>query len=223
MDQLLYEASKTGDLSQVTQYSAECWKQHGTGTYMCMYRACTNGHLEFVKWLCQTFKLTYCPPELFAQTLKNGHLHVAQWLYSNFMITYITDVLVDAFIAVCGNGQLTAAQWMYATFKLTAADARSNSNYALRWSCIMGHLDVAKWLQETFGLTAEDFVVHDNYAFRLTVSNGQFAVVRWLCNVFGQKYPTWSHKRADSFWPELTLAAASRLTPDILYDVRCRM
>jgi hypothetical protein len=72
------------------------------------------------------------------------------------------------------------AQWLVTTFGLTAEDARSEDNYALRWSCDKGHLAVAQWLVATFNLTAEDVRTVD-----CDTLQDHPDVYQWLTTAFG--------------------------------------
>jgi hypothetical protein len=47
------------------------------------------------------------------------------------------------------------ARWLTERFGLTAEDARTRGNEALRGSCTLGRLEVVQWLTERFDLTAE--------------------------------------------------------------------
>jgi len=80
---------------------------------------------------------------------------------------------------------LSSAQWVVGQFGLTAEDARSVDNYALRWSCVYGHLQITQWFVEYFGLTTEDARSINNDALQWSCKNGHLHVAQWLVEYFG--------------------------------------
>lgn len=69
--------------------------------------------------------------------------------------------------------RLDVVQWLIEHFQLTAADARTGNNFALRWVCYHGHLVTAQWLVDRFGLTVADTQAVENEA------------LRWACHKWG--------------------------------------
>ena len=76
-------------------------------------------------------------------------------------------------------------QWLTSTFDLTADDARSNNNWAIRGAIGNGHLEVVQWLISTFNLTVDD--VQSNIVIQNAIKNGYLQVIEWLINTFQSK------------------------------------
>ena len=87
--------------------------------------ACTEGHLDVVKWLCRVFGLTAA----YVRGLDNWALRKA-----------------------CEHGHLEVARWLHTTFNLVQEDARACHSQALCLACSNGHLELAQWLHTAFSL-----------------------------------------------------------------------
>ena len=69
-------------------------------------------------------------------------------------------------------------------WELTADDARSKDNYALRWAAKNGHVEILRFLKDVFGLTADDTRDRDNHALILAAENGHVDVLKVLVDEF---------------------------------------
>jgi len=146
-----------GDLSQLQEMSHLELKhiQHNNN-YAFRY-ACCYGHLEVLKWLVDTFKLTIED----ARSEDN-----------------------DAFRCACSHGQLEVLKWLVDKFELTIEDARSDNNCAFRCACWKGHLEVLKWLVDTFELTLMDVRSLGNDALNLACKHGHLNILQFLIGCF---------------------------------------
>src|SRR6056297_2162609 len=107
--------------------------------------ASDNGHIEVVKYLCETYGLT---------------------------IEDIRSLDNEALRRASEEGHIEVVKYLYETYLLTFEDIRSRYNNALRWASQYGHLEVVKYLCETCGLTIEDIREDDNYALRWASEKG---------------------------------------------------
>jgi Ankyrin repeats (3 copies) len=89
-----------------------------------------------------------------------------------------------ALVIFCHRGDVAAATWLADRFELTAADARTADNWALRQACYRGHLATATWLTDRFALTADDVRANDNFALRVACTYGHLDVAAWLTDRF---------------------------------------
>jgi len=136
---------------------------------------CTNGHLEFAKWLMSTYKNIDIHADYeyaFRRSCENGHLKVAKWVYN------LGDVDIHtndewAFGSSCEEGHLTVAKWLYS---LGDVDIHADDEYAFRYSCISGHLKVAKWL---YSLGNVDIHSMGEWAFMRST----LEITKWLCKI----------------------------------------
>jgi hypothetical protein len=166
-------------------------------------KACAGGELQDLQWALATFPLgeeykevVIDMPELsIKQTMRLRKGLTVVELSERVVRQECMALLIqehglsarDAFLRSCCNGHLEMAQWLTATFGLTAEDARSKDNEALRSACADSEedLEMAQWLTATFGLTAEDARSKDNEALRSTCPYGRLEVAKWLVATFG--------------------------------------
>jgi hypothetical protein len=144
--------------------------------------ACADGEVADLQWAVATFEShVQCSPQLGLRLLKR----VARAECMTFVIRQFRVSPVEALQECCEAGRLDVAQWLTSAFGLTATDARSGNNFALRFSCENGHLAVAQWLVSTFGLTLADARALNDSAFFMSCANGHLAVAQWLASTFG--------------------------------------
>ena len=70
-------------------------------------------------------------------------------------------------------------------FGLTANDARTEDNDALKMAAYNGHVEVLRFLKNEFGLTAEDARTNNNEALRNAYRNGHIKVVEFFEQEWG--------------------------------------
>lgn len=116
MEVLLYRSARSGDLSQVTKYSAADWHKYKKEAAEHLLWSCSYGHLQVAQWLHNIFSLT--PDEARA--------------HNN-----------DALYWACANGHLNVGRWLHTTFGLTATDARTRHNQILFMACEGGRMPIA--------------------------------------------------------------------------------
>ena len=104
---------------------------------------------DLFEWLHDNVRSCY--NHAFDVACSEGHLDVVKWLYTVFHITMSRSNENYAFKSACVHGHLDVAQWLYTTFQLTVDDVRSFDYHALRMAQRNCHQDVCKWLVATFG------------------------------------------------------------------------
>lgn len=148
------------------------------------YNACTNGHLNLIKWCMQRLQITttiltdsQCC-DIFKNTCINGHLNVAKWLYNNYLLqinTYNVYEITELFKDICINGKLEVAQWLYSIYP--NINIQSDNNYIFNSVCKNGNLEIAQWLYSMcLDFDEKDFV----NLFDLTCASGYLNTSKWL-------------------------------------------
>jgi Ankyrin repeat len=84
----------------------------------------------------------------------------------------------------CRQGDIAAVTWLVDRFALTADDARSRNNSALRCACQGGHQTTAAWLADRFNLTTRDVRGDSGAAFKLACEGGHLSTAVWLAGWF---------------------------------------
>lgn len=229
MDELLKRAAIIGDLIGVSQYSAADWQPHRKTAIIYFARACGGGHLAAIRWLHNTFGLTF------------------------------NDVLLNNTCALrwaCATGHLTVCKWLHITYSLRESDVKSVNNFALRWACGCGHLQVAQWLHKTFSMTASDAKSDNNFALcwaseygisaffgeallatGLTMSKtigkgGHITTIQWLCTTFKLPWPNaggvgsrkWTRfVHRQWYWQPHVASIAPSVSRSLLMDILQRL
>ena len=143
-------------------------------TVLCVYTRMT-GEQAPRKWVLRSALTAY----------RQRGLSSAQDVINHARATRAEVSELGIMAAACLEGHLEVAQWLAAHFNLTAADARTHDNFALRHACAEGHLAIAQWLAAAFGLTAADARARDNWALRFACFGGHLAMAQWLVAAFG--------------------------------------
>jgi hypothetical protein len=79
-----------------------------------------------------------------------------------------------------GNGHLEMVQHLVEQFELTADDARTWDNYALRCAAENGHLEMVQYLVDRFKLTAEDITAHNHAILRTAIKKQNQPLLHFL-------------------------------------------
>lgn len=236
MENMLYQACLTGDLSLVKAIKPSLWqlKPYKIRSAGYLHWACEyGGHLSVVQWMHSAIGLSqsdtqahdslaiYCACRL-------GRLSILKWLHSEIGLNVQTirasknRILIN----VCMNGHFAVAKWLFATFDLTAEDVQIHSSCALRFAFAAGRLHVVQLLCKVFELTLANVTMV--YAMCEALGKGHIHVIQWACMSYQIAKPAelknWSRNTHHLwYWQPHVMAAATRLPTHVLHDVLRRM
>ena len=124
--------------------------------------ACSQGHLEVVKYLLTSAELKkhadiHAKDDLgFRSACAQGHLDVVKYLLASPELTEHADIHTsnddvfdgfDGFIWACENGHLEVVKYLLTSAELTEhADIHAKDDLGFLWACRCGHLEVIKYL-----------------------------------------------------------------------------
>lgn len=114
---------------------------------------------------------------------ENGHVNVLEFLHSTWILSSHCRQLVLQRTAK--NGHLHVLAFLHCNLKLTAQDARSDHNCALKLAAQNGHVHILGFFHDKLGLTAEDARSERNYALRRAAGAGHVDVLDFLHRVWG--------------------------------------
>jgi hypothetical protein len=117
---------------------------------MIFKNSCTNGYLEFAKWL---------------------------WESSNHKID-LSDPNEWIFTICCAKGLLQMVKWLW-IIRSGKISFHINHEMIFRTTCCNGKLDVAKWLWEFSNKSIKISALYDE-SFQSSYDNGHLQIVQWL-------------------------------------------
>jgi len=173
--------------------------------------ACTNGHIDFVKFFHRKLKIKKEKYEsmnnlLLRWTCRNGYIAVIKYLHK-----YIGFTKED--FQSCGNyacqeadrllnknSQASSCQWacekghhdvvryLHKNIGLNKFDFQTDDNYACEWACRFGHIKIVKYLHEIIGITREDFKSKFYLSYKRAYANRHYDVAKYILNNFYCEY-----------------------------------
>jgi hypothetical protein len=146
-----------------------------------LVKACAGGHLDAVKFLCDTFKLTVADVErgdgaALQAAAAGGHLAVVTYLCKNYELTAGRGAFAQA--VKCGH--VAVAEKLH-TYKLTGTNVREGAAAALPTACELGNAGMVHFLCERFRLTLQDVGAHTSRALAAAAAQGCLDIVTYLC------------------------------------------
>lgn len=127
--------------------------------------AARNGHLEILKWLHATERLSGCSTRSMDDAAMNGHLEIVQWLHEN-RSEGCTKKAMDY---AAKNGHLAIVSWLHAN------RAEGCTTKAMDLAAQNGYLKMLVWLDANRGEGCSSSAI--NHA----AAGGHLDAVEWLC------------------------------------------
>jgi hypothetical protein len=165
--------------------------------------ACSNGHLEVVKWLYNNFidkiNINEHYSNIFKNVIHHNKLEIAKLLYSLKEKPIMHDLYTTEFIRACVNGKLEMVKWLYSIGDVCIEDKPNihfNNEEAFKYASKNGHLQIVNWL-----INLEDkpnIHVDDDFAFKYACHNGHLNIAKLLYYSFDDK-PNIHAEHEDAF------------------------
>lgn len=114
--------------------------------------------------------------------VRDGHYSVL--LYVDQYVHFALEAVRSVFYAACEFGHVAVMQWLLSK-GLTAADARSENNAALRLASAEGHLDIVRVLFEELHFSAVDACPSHNSVLQSAIEAGHMLIVEYLFKTVG--------------------------------------
>lgn len=145
--------------------------------------ACAGGHVDAVKFLCDTFKLTAADVErgdgaALQAAAAGGHLAVVEYLCKTYELTAGRG----AFVQAVQRGHLAVAEALH-KHKLTPTQPplRASTLATLPTACELGNAGLVRFICERFHPTLQDVKPHINRALAAAAALGRLDIVTYLC------------------------------------------
>ena len=158
---------------------------HQTKKLMSSFKlACTNGHLDLVKWFWHLFKnkLDIRDSSLFHCAVRSGNLEFVKWFYKTDPEFSLERLSYGAHL-FSRIANMEIMQWLFDKSVELDHPFFDERDELFEWRCRNGDLEIVKWIFEMndlYNLEVMDLHIHGDLPFILACENGHLELAKWL-------------------------------------------